>query len=82
MALISSTDSSSVINSHKLSGARSQSRSEVMADSSKQEEVASLYFHSRKNVTIIDDKLKDGVYHRKKVTEEHIVIIVEPGYNF
>lgn len=26
--------------------------------------------------------LKDGVYHRKKVTEEHIVIVIEPGHNF
>lgn len=79
MALISNNDNTNVTDRHKVRRARAQRRSEAMTESWNQDDITSLYFNGRKDVILTQEKLEDSTYHRKNITDEHIVLTAEPG---
>lgn len=78
---IDRTDTTNIIDRSKIRRERTQAR-KVMQEKRKVTHVESLGFDGRKDKTKKMCKLKSGRWGRKKVLEEHITLIAEPGSTF
>lgn len=80
VGIISSEDTSGVIDRSKLRRERTKVRS-ALQDSDCNKIVRGIYFDGRKDKTLVSIQ-KDGKYYRKTVTEDHYVILSEPGSDY
>lgn len=83
VGLISKRDSSKVIDRSKLRRERRKVRQDLQSSSlvSSDNKITGLYFDGRKDRTIIQEK-RGIKYYRKTITEEHIVMLSEPGSQY
>jgi len=75
--VVNSSDSSAVIDKSKLQRERSKSRHRAVS-ATHTSELLALYYDGRKDETLTKE-IVDGKAHRKKITEEHISMVEEPG---
>ena len=76
MKMVSPNERSKVIDRSKIRRERTKVRKALAADIN---EIEGLYFDGRKDKTMRIVRGVDKKYHRKKVVEEHVSIISEPG---
>ena len=79
--VINKDDKSKVIDKNKVRRARSKLRNEVVSEQKVKGSLTSLYFDGRKDKTIAQVK-RSNKMSKQVVTEEHVVIITEPGSKF
>lgn len=80
VGIISSNDPSHIIDRSKLRRERTKVRSTLQeADCNKI--LRSIYFDGRKDKTLVRIE-KEGKFYRKRVIEDHYVILSEPGSNY
>jgi hypothetical protein len=78
--VVTADDSSKVIDRSKVRRSRETTRNLQQAESDAS--LPGLYFDGRKDNTLVNVKADTGKYHRKEITEEHIVIVREPGSTY
>ena len=76
MKMVSPNERSKVIDRSKIRRERTKVRKALAAAIN---EIEGLYFDGRKDKTMHIVRCVDKKYHRKKVVEEHVSIISEPG---
>jgi hypothetical protein len=79
--LISKADTSNVVDRNKVRRARQKKRIELQMLAGESNELQSLYFDGRKDHTLTNTQ-KGSKWYRKKVYEEHISLIEEPGSKY
>lgn len=79
LKIITPDDSTKIIDRSKIRRARKRKRTEYQ--SKDKEVITGLFFDGRKDKTIKQDKIGNKLY-RKTFTEEHIVLISEPGSKY
>ena len=80
IGIIHSEDKTKVIDRSKVRRERRKKRCAVRTEASNT--INGLYFDGRKDKTMIQIKERDGKFHRKIITEEHISIVAEPGSSY
>lgn len=79
LQIVTSSDSSKIIDRSKIRRARKRKRSEYQGGN--KEVITGLYFDGRKDSTITQE-MRGNRLHRKTVIEEHIVLVSEPGSKY
>lgn len=77
VGIITSKDPSAVIDRSKLRRERTKVRS-ALHDADRNKNIRGIYFDGRKDKILVSIK-KEGKFYRKRVTEDHYVILSEPG---
>lgn len=77
VGLITQDNSSKVIDKCKLQRERQKSRKLAIAEQLDSRLIRGLYFDGRKDKTLVQYSV-GGKYHRREVTEEHLVLVEEP----
>ncbi|KAK2578324.1 hypothetical protein KPH14_012625 [Odynerus spinipes] len=77
VGIITSSDTSLVIDKNKIHRALSKSRNRLQQNDN-MPTIKSIYFDGRKDKTLVLEKIIDR-FHRKEISEEHISILCEPG---
>lgn len=80
VGIISSNDTSGVIDRSKLRRERTKVRS-ALQNADRDKIIYGIYFDGRKDKTLVSIQ-KEGKFYRKRVTEDHYVILSEPGSNY
>lgn len=82
LGIVSSTDSSMVVDRNKIRRARKVTRSKIQnIELSENRELLGLYFDGRKDKTISQIKIGEK-FARKTVMEDHIVVLSEPDSKY
>ncbi|KAE8739810.1 hypothetical protein FOCC_FOCC014702 [Frankliniella occidentalis] len=81
VGLIQEHDTANIIDRSKVRRERDKVR-QTLLERNKITEPESLYFDGRKDITLKFEKTELGRWRRKKIKEEHIAIIAEPGSRF
>lgn len=80
VGIISSNDTSSVIDRSKLRRERTKVRT-ALQNADRDQNICGIYFDGRKDQTLVSIQ-KEGKFYRKRVTENHYVILSEPGSEY
>ncbi|CAG4988526.1 unnamed protein product [Parnassius apollo] len=80
VGIISTKDPSGVIDRSKLRRERTKVRSSLQ-DADRNKIIRGIYFDGRKDKSLVNIK-KEGKFYRKRVTEDHYVILSEPGSDY
>ncbi|CAG5000463.1 unnamed protein product [Parnassius apollo] len=80
VGIISTKDPSGVIDRSKLRRERTKVRSSLQ-DADRNKIIRGIYFDGRKDKSLVSIK-KEGKFYRKRVTEDHYVILSEPGSDY
>lgn len=78
VGLITEEDSSSIVDRNKLRRERKRKRIEVIKT---KDNLQGLFFDGRKDKTLVIEQVESKTY-RKTVTEEHVVLVHEPGSEY
>ncbi|KAK5649767.1 hypothetical protein RI129_000796 [Pyrocoelia pectoralis] len=82
VGVVSSEDTTNVIDRSKVRRARSKNRENIQQQHGFcLNNIAALYFDGKKDKTLCQEKV-DNKYYRKSVVEEHISLIQEPGSHY
>lgn len=80
--LVSDKDPSLVIDRSKIRRERKRRREDLAnMEKEQQKEVSGIYFDGRKDTTLAVEKIGSS-YHNKQISEEHIVVVAEPGSTY
>ncbi|XP_060808125.1 uncharacterized protein LOC132903564 [Amyelois transitella] len=80
VGIITSKDPSAVIDRSKLRRERTKVRS-ALYDADRNKSIRGIYFDGRKDKTLVNIQ-KEGKFYRKRVIEDHYVILSEPGSDY
>lgn len=80
VGIITSKDPSAVIDRSKLRRERTKVRS-ALHDADCNKSIRGIYFDGRKDKTLVSIQ-KEGKFYRKRITEDHYVILSEPGSDY
>ena len=80
IGVVSGQDMSEVVDRNKIRRARQKNRSSTVNER-EPKPIKAIYFDGRKDLTLIQE-MKGGKYYRKKVMEEHISLVEEPGAEY
>lgn len=80
VGIISSNDTSGVIDRSKLRRERTKVRS-ALQNADRDKIICSIYFDGRKDKTLVSIQ-EEGKFYRKRVTEDHYVILSEPESDY
>ncbi|XP_060801595.1 uncharacterized protein LOC132902031 [Amyelois transitella] len=80
VGIITSKDPSAVIDRSKLRRERTKVRS-ALHDADRNKSIRGIYFDGRKDKTLVNIQ-KEGKFYRKRVIEDHYVILSEPGSDY
>lgn len=80
--LVSKEDPSLIIDRSKMRRERKRRRENLANEEMEQQkEVTGIYFDGRKDKSLAIEKIGSS-YHSKQITEEHIVLVAEPGATY
>lgn len=80
IGVVSSQDMSEVVDRNKIRRARQKMRSSSI-NQREHKAITGIYFDGRKDLTLTQE-MKGGKYYRKKIMEEHIALVHEPGAEY
>ncbi|CAG9792722.1 unnamed protein product [Diatraea saccharalis] len=80
VGIVSSNDASGVIDRSKLRRERTKVRT-TLQNADRDKIITGIYFDGRKDKTLVSVQ-KEGKFYRKRVTEDHYVILSEPGNDY
>lgn len=81
IASTSEADSSYVIDRSKVRRERLKQRKSLQQSASSEKPLLSIYFDGRKDTTLIQEQ-EGNKYYRKRIQEEHISLVEEPGSKY
>jgi len=79
--IISGNSTENIIDHHKIWRARKRQRKLLSETTDPNEEISAIFFDGRKDSTLVKQKV-DEKWYSKKITEDHYVLVGEPGTTY